>query len=199
MTNDEDTFDRPLQVHVALGGFGAGALVCILAIAPPLLAWRSPDPNLMIAAVAFDVILLPVVVALIVMAFIPPGPTRGRIVAGLCSTPILLSFSTIPLIPIMGVWEAFHPWGWSSVLPLLMACQFITVSYSGMRSYIDCRCPRCAGRRFDVEYRYDPVKRASLPTGLHACRNCGRRITFVRGWFCRYRVETVEPSTRTHP
>lgn len=186
---------RPWRFHSPIGQVMVGALVCILAVVPPLLAWRSPDPNLMIAAIAFDVILLPVVVALIVMVFLPPGPTRGRIVAALCSTPILLWISTIFLTPVMGVWEAFHPWGWSSVLPLLMACQFITVSYSGVRSYIECRCPRCLSRRFDVEYRYNPVKLASLPTGLHACRNCGQRVMFVRGWFCRYRVEPVEFET----
>jgi hypothetical protein len=196
MTNNEDTLDRPLQVHVALGGFGIGALVCILAIAPPLLAWRSPDPNLMIAAVAFDVILLPVGVALIVMVFLPPGQTRGWVVAGLCSTPILLwILSSIVFIPSLYVWEAFHPLSWSSVLPLLTACQFLAFLYAGVSSYIRCCCPRCAGRRFNIEYRYDPMKRASLPTGLHTCRNCGRRVRFVRGWFCRYRIEPVEFET----
>jgi hypothetical protein len=179
---------------MTIGHLMAGTFVCVLAIAAVVLAWQSPDPNRMFAAVAFDLIMLPVIVALMVLYFMSPGQPRNWVIAGLCSTPILVSIAgSIVMYPIMIGWKAIHPLSWSSVIPLIIACQFLIFVYNAIVSQIRSRCPRCGGRRFKVESRMDPIKRMWLPTGLHICKNCGQRIRIVVARYGRSHVEPANP------
>lgn len=194
---DELPNRRSPRFQMTIGHLTAAVLVFALAIGPVVLALRSPDPNTMVAAVAFDLIMLPVIVALIVMIFMPPGQRRNWVIAGLCATPILVWIAvSITSAPFFLLEEAFRNRSW---LRLLQACFFFVILYNGFVSWRNRLCPRCGGRQFEVECKIDPTKRASLPTGLRACKQCGQRIRLVQGWFGRFHVEPVDDaSTPAH-
>jgi hypothetical protein len=62
----------------------AATLVVALGMAPVAITLRSPRKELIIATAAFEVILLPVIIILLVMVFMKPGPTRDRVIVLLC-------------------------------------------------------------------------------------------------------------------
>ena len=65
-------------------------LLIVLASAPDPITLRSPRTELIVATIAFEVILLPVIIALVVVARMSPSEVRSRIVVGLCLTPFIV-------------------------------------------------------------------------------------------------------------
>jgi hypothetical protein len=75
---------------MTIGQLMASVLVVALGLAPVVLVSRSPEDRFIIAAVAFEVILLPVILALLVLALMRPGRARDWVVASLCMAPFIL-------------------------------------------------------------------------------------------------------------
>lgn len=77
--------------RVTIGVMMIAIFVVAIALAPISITLRTPRRELIVATAAFEMIMLPVIIALLVMARMDPGKARNRVVAALCLTPVFLA------------------------------------------------------------------------------------------------------------
>jgi len=65
-------------------------LIIALALAPAAVVLRTPRLDWIVAMVAYEVIALPVIIMLIVVASVDPGRKRDTIIILLCLTPVIV-------------------------------------------------------------------------------------------------------------
>jgi hypothetical protein len=156
----------------------AAILVVALGVAPVAITLRSPRKELIIATAAFEVILLPVIIALLVMVFIKSGPARDRVIVLLCLGWLIVPIAaatTAALSYVLGSAILGH-----DVTPLAIATFW--AAYSALLSWLmrRRRCPAC-GRSKALQC-YGFLQHWPPFTGFQ-CTACKRRVWLRRDGF----------------
>ncbi|MCA1685162.1 MAG: hypothetical protein LC745_04100 [Planctomycetia bacterium] len=175
----------------------AMTLVVALALAPIPFTLRTPNKEYVVATGAYEVIFLPVLTSLIVLAVMKPGRERTWAVAVLCLTPVILVVTlyvglyawTIlllvrrPGVLVRAVTE--NPFVW-----IAGAVAFVRL----LRGQWWWRCPECGSRGLRPLSRPAPALKMWLPSGVFQCGRCGgcSRPT-GSGFWPRLIMEETEP------
>jgi hypothetical protein len=156
----------------------AAILVIALGMAPVAMTLRSPRKELIIATTAFEIILLPVIIILLVMVFMKPGPTRDRVIVLLCLGWLIVPMAvatTAAVGYVFGTAIFGH-----DIRPLASAVFWL--AYTGVLFWLmrRRRCPACgrakALRCFGFLQHWPPF------TGFQ-CTACMRRARLRRDGF----------------
>jgi hypothetical protein len=163
--------------------------VVALALAPALAGVRSGRTDVLVAALAFDVIMLPMIVALIVLVMMEPGRPRDYVLMALCSAPILVVVATTLVGEVISVAVAVY-WGQYSALFWLAWMAFRFIRSRRVRR----ACPACGGSNLQWINRHDPEKKMYVP--CYQCKNCGMALRLQWDWLGG---ETVRESPADPP
>jgi hypothetical protein len=179
---------RSPRFRITIGHMMAATLVVALALAPIPATLRTPTPEFVVATGAYEVVFLPVVVALIAMAMMPPGRERTVVIVALCATPVLLLVGLVVAsyalaLVLAAVQVVIGP---GPLAPRVFFCAWFSLTTYFLVRRLPRRCPSCRTRFLRQLSRPVPEVRAWVPSGVFKCDRCGRCYRPVRsGLFVR--------------
>jgi hypothetical protein len=89
------------RVRITIGELMAGTLVVALALWPIVLTLRSPTVELIVATAAYEIICLPAMSTLLVLAIMKPGRVRSWVILSLCTMPLLVLLAVYLVVALM--------------------------------------------------------------------------------------------------
>jgi hypothetical protein len=197
------TTEKPARARFHISHLMLVNFVAALALAPLAFVNSDSKSDWIVVAVAYELIILPLVIMLVLLASMKPGRARNELMVLLCATPFL---SSIVLVPIFFAYRSFM--GQTSARECYILGQALFFSLTAVPNVIRGRnaCPRCYKGEALVRDLQAPAHGHKRSQVHLVCPRCGGRwrrvpseIRFFPSALIPESAATAEPRRKKTP